>query len=177
MSFLRHDPKYYLVLGLGFEKLLPHMLPPLPPVLRQTPDLAGFFLQQIRRSTHASRLDLTVPSSPIKSEALREERVNRVWRAALSSQSVDVASQQPRSDFILLFFLQTCKNHLCRLVFITAQGQGLPPHAVTTPLSRWPAIVSVSMCSWLLPSAFDKCYTSTVVACINPENPSLCWAI
>lgn len=61
------------------------------------------FLQQIRRSTHASRLDLTVPSSPIKSEALREERVNRVWHAALSSQSVDVASQQPRSYFSFLF--------------------------------------------------------------------------
>lgn len=90
------------------------------------------FLQPIRRSTHASRLDLTVPSSPIKSEALREERVNRVWRAALSSQSVDVASRQPCSYFyFLFFFLQTCKN-------ISADWCSLQFRAMVLILMLWP---------------------------------------
>lgn len=82
-------------LGLGFEKLLPHMLSRLPPAWRAQHQIWQVSLQQIQLCTAASRLDLTVPSSPIKSEAQREECVNPAWRAALPTQRVDVASRQP----------------------------------------------------------------------------------
>lgn len=83
-------------LGLGFEKLLPHMLSRLPPpAWRAQHQIWQVSLQQIQLCTPASRLDLTVPSSPIKSEAQREECVNPAWRAALPTQRVDVASRQP----------------------------------------------------------------------------------
>lgn len=96
-------------------------------------------LQQIRLCTHASRLDLTVPSSPIKSEAQREKCVNPVWRAAPSTQSVDVASPPP----LCSYFLADMWKHLFRLLFIRAHGWDFILNTETVPLSLWPHSASI----------------------------------
>lgn len=82
----------------------------------------------------ASRLDLTVPSSPIKSEALREECVNPVWRVALPTQSVDVASQQPCS-----YFLAACEN-------ISTDWCSLEPAAKALTPRQWSVATVSSAC-------------------------------
>lgn len=105
-------------------------------------------LQQIRLCTHASRLDLTVPSTPIKSEAQREKCVNPVWRAAPSTQSVDVASPL----LLCFYFLADMWKHLFRLLFIRVHGWGFTLNTETVPLSLWP--VSVSKGGKLSPSVF-----------------------
>lgn len=90
---MNHDTK----IPLSFEKLLPHMPPyPQPPALWHIQhQIWQVSLLQILLCTPASRLDLTVPSSPIKSKALREECVNPVWSIPPYPASVDVAPQQP----------------------------------------------------------------------------------
>lgn len=62
-----------------------------------------------------------MPSSPIKSEALREECVNPVWRVALPTQSVDVAPQHPCS-----YFLAECENSATDWCSLEPTDESLP---------------------------------------------------
>lgn len=81
-------------------------------------------LQQLLLCTPASRLDLTLPSSPIKSEAPTEQCVKSVWRTTIPRKSLDVASKQPRADFPTYMW----KPLTCELLFIRAPSRRLIPN-------------------------------------------------
>lgn len=116
--------KNMLFLGLGEEIAYSSHSPcPNPPPQCAQHQIWQVSLQQILLCTLTLRLDLTVPSSSIKSEALKEECVNPVWRVALPTQSVDAASQPPFS-----YFLVDMWKHLHGLAFIRVHSQECGPH-------------------------------------------------
>lgn len=88
-----------------------------------------------------------MPSNPIKSEALREECVNPVWRAALPTQSVDVASHHPCS-----YFLAECENIATDWCSLEPTAEALPStlrDSGLLPLSLQP-VKHLSVCPWVL---------------------------